>query len=94
MFVRVVRFTDVPQEKAEGMSAEIEASDGPPDDAPIKRLQVLYDKEQSTAVVLQFFDSAEDMSAGEKVFDSMDASDTPGNRVSVDRSEMKLDMSI
>ena len=52
------------------------------------------DAEQGTAVVLQLFDTAEDMRAAEEAFDSMDASETPGTRASVDRTEMKVDMQV
>jgi hypothetical protein len=53
---------------------------------------VLLDADQGTAVVLQLFDTAEDMRAAEEVFNSMDASETPGKRASIDRTEMKLDL--
>ena len=33
------------------------------------------------------------MAAGEKVFEAMDSGETPGTRASVDRTEVKLDMS-
>jgi hypothetical protein len=52
---------------------------------------LLVDEDQGTAVVLQFFDTAEDMSAGDQAFSAMDPSETPGTRVSVDRSELKLE---
>jgi hypothetical protein len=45
-------------------------------------------------VVLQFFDSADDMRASEAAFDSMDASETPGTRASVDRCELKADLKV
>jgi hypothetical protein len=55
---------------------------------------MLLDADQGTAVVLQLFDSADDMRAAEEAFDSMDASETPGTRASVDRCEVKLDMRV
>ncbi len=42
-------------------------------------------------VVLQFFDSAEDMRVGEQAFSAMDPADTPGTPVSVDRCESRLE---
>jgi hypothetical protein len=42
--------------------------------------------------VLQHFETAEDMAAAARIFDAMDASETPGRRASVDACEMKLDM--
>jgi hypothetical protein len=58
---------------------------------PAKGLQVLFDEAQGTAVVLQLFDSAEDMRTGGEAFAAMDPAETPGTRVSVDMCEMKLE---
>lgn len=90
MHVRVVRFTGVNAERMEGLLARIKESDGPPPGVPATGLQILFDEAQSTAIVLQEFANAEDMSAGAKVFEAMDASDTPGVRASVDMCEQKL----
>jgi hypothetical protein len=53
---------------------------------------VLYDGEQGTAVVLQYFATAEDMDAGAQAFSAMDAAETPGTRASVDMCEIKLEV--
>jgi hypothetical protein len=90
--VRVVRFTDVSAERMEGMDAQIKESGGPPPGVASTRLQVLFDEAQGTAVVLQYFETAADLEAGAKVFAAMDASQTPGNRASVDACEQKLDL--
>src|ERR671929_171751 len=50
--------------------------------APVKGLQILVDEDQGTAVVLQLFDTAEDMHAGAQVFAAMDPAETPGTRAS------------
>lgn len=94
MYVRVVRFTDVSVEQMQGLLARIEESDGPPPGVPATGLKVLFDSAQGTAVVLQQFDSAEDMEAGAQVFNAMDPSDTPGTRASVDMCEVKLKRSL
>ena len=94
MYVRVVRFTDVSAEQMQGLLARIEESDGPPPGVPATGLKVLFDGAQGTAVVLQQFDSAEDMEAGAQVFNAMDPSDTPGTRASVDMCEVKLKRSL
>ena len=90
MFVRVVRFTDVTAERAESLVTSIDET-GPPPGVPIKRLQMVFDEAQGTAVVLQYFDSEESMRAGAEVFAAMDPSETPGRRVSVDTGELKVD---
>jgi hypothetical protein len=92
MYVRVVRFTDVSAEQVEQVLAAIREAGGPPPDVSISRLQMLSDAEQGTAVVLQYFDSQDDMKAAARVFEAMDASETPGTRASVDTCEMKLDI--
>jgi hypothetical protein len=90
MFVRVVRFTDVTAERVESLVAQVEEG-GPPPGVPIKRLQLIFDEAQGTAVVLQLFDSEADLRTGEQAFAAMDPSETPGRRVSVDSGELKVD---
>jgi hypothetical protein len=92
MYVRVVRFTDVSAERMDSMLARIKESDGPPPGVSTTRLQVLFDEAQGTAVVLQEYATAEDMSAAAKIFEAMDASETPGSRASVDACEHKLEL--
>ena len=91
MHVRVVRFTDVTPERVEQIVAAINEADGPPPGVPATGLQLLFDKTQRTAVVLQMFNTAEDMSEAAKAFSAMDPADTPGTRVSVDMCELTLD---
>jgi len=94
MYVRAVRFTDVSAERMQGLLARIEESDGPPPGVPATGLKVLFDSAQGTAVVLQHFESAEDMEAGGQVFNAMDPSETPGTRASVDMCEVKLERTL
>jgi hypothetical protein len=90
--MRVVRFTDVDTDRVEKLVSEREDAAGPPEGIKATGLQMVVDKDQGTAVVVQFFDSAEDMRASEAVFDAMDPSDTPGTRASIDRGEVRLDL--
>ena len=92
MYVRVVRFADVTPERIESLVTRINEEEGPPEGVPATGLQLLYDESHGTAVVLQLFDSAEDMREGDKAFDAMDPSDTPGTRASVDMTEQKLEL--
>lgn len=94
MFVRAVRFTDVSAERMQELLARIEESDGPPPGVPATGLKVLFDEAQGTALVLQSFESADAMEAGAKVFNAMDASETPGARASVDMCEVKLERTL
>jgi len=92
MYARVVRFTDVDPDRISDLLARIDENDGPPEGVPATGLKVFHDAEQRTAVALQLFATAEDMSTGEAVLDAMDTADTPGTRVSVDRCEVKVEV--
>jgi hypothetical protein len=92
VYVRVVRFTDVNAERMEGLLTRIRESDGPPPGVPSTGLTVLHDAGEETAVVLQYFATAEDMDAGAQTFSAMDPADTPGTRASVDMCEVKLEL--
>jgi hypothetical protein len=91
VYVRVVRFTDVSAERVEALLARIDESGGPPPGVPATGLKMLFDESQGTAVVLQYFETAEDMSAGAQAFSAMDSSETPGTRASVDMCEVKVE---
>jgi hypothetical protein len=93
MFVRVVRFTDVTAERVQSLVAGIQET-GPPPGVPIKKLQLVFDEAQGTAVVLQHFDSEEDLRIGAEAFAAMDSAETPGSRVSVDTGELKVERAL
>jgi hypothetical protein len=94
MQVRVVRFTDVSAERMQQLLSRVRESGGPPPGVNSTALKVLFDESQGTAVVLQYFPTAEDLDAGAKVFSAMDQSDTPGTRASVDACELVLDLEV
>ena len=85
MQVRVVRFTGVDPEWAEGLQSRLEERGGPPEGVVAVGVQFLHDPEQRTAVVIQRFASEEDMRTSEQALEAMDPADTPGSRASVDR---------
>jgi hypothetical protein len=92
VYVRVVRFADVDPERLAALVAQVEESEGPPPGVEAKGFTMLHDEEQRTAVVLQYFETAETMEAGGKAFAAMPAGDTPGTRASVDACEVKLEL--
>jgi hypothetical protein len=92
VYVRVVRFTGVNVDRLEELVTHIRESDGPPEGIPTTGLRILVDEDQGTAVVEQYFESAEDMEVGGQAFSAMDAAETPGTRASVDMCELKLEM--
>jgi hypothetical protein len=93
VFVRVVRFTDVTAERVESLVARIDET-GPPPGVPIKKLQLIFDQAQGTAVVLQYFDDEDSLRTGAETFAAMDSSETPGNRASVDTGEIKVERAL
>jgi hypothetical protein len=92
MHVRVVRFTDVDPDHLASRLSEI-GSGGPPEGVSTKSIQICHDADQRTAVVIQLYESAEDMAASEAALDAMDPGETPGTRASVDRCEIKAELS-
>jgi len=92
MYVRVVRFTGVAAGRLEELLARIRESDGPPEGIPTTGIRILVDENQGTAVVEQYFETAEDMKVGGQAFSAMDSAETPGTRASVDMCELKLEM--
>jgi hypothetical protein len=92
MHARVVRFTDVDPDHLAGRLADIEGSEGPPVDITAKGVQILHDPDQRTAIVIQLFETADDMAAAESALDAMDPGDTPGTRASIDRCEIKAEL--
>lgn len=91
MFVRAVRFSGVEPERVEALASMIGEAEGPPPGIPSVGVEILYDEQQRTVLMLDFYATAEDMEAGGKVLDAMDSSQAPGKRESVDMSEIKLE---
>ena len=71
MYARVVRFTDIDPARVEDRAEE-----GPPPEVPAKSLRVVVDESQSTAAVIFFFDTEEDMRKADDALNAMDVSDT------------------
>jgi hypothetical protein len=91
MYARVVRFTDVDPERVRDRASRTEGGEGPPPGVPAKSFRVIVDDSQSTAVVIFFFDSEEDMRTADEALNAMDAGETPGTRASVDQGEVKAE---
>ena len=91
MYARVVRFTEVDPDHLAGRLDAMDA-EGPPVDISAKSIQLLHDQDQRTAVVIQLFETADDMAAAEGPLDEMDPGDTPGTRASIDRCEIKAEL--
>ncbi len=92
MFVRVVRFTGVDAESMRAVEDRVRESGGPPPGVTSSGISFLYDEAQGTAVVLQHFETAQDMSEAARILGEMDAGETPGTRASVDACEVRLEI--
>jgi hypothetical protein len=91
MHARVVRFTDVSQDRVDQIVGRIEEEDGPPPGVKATGMKLLYDSDQSTAIFVGFFANEQDMRDADAVFEQMDAGDTPGSRASIDRCEVVVE---
>jgi hypothetical protein len=88
MHIRVVRFTGVDRERIDAIKARIDENSGPPEGVDSTGIQIVYDGDQGTAVVIQHFESEEKMRSSEAALEGMDPADTPGTRASIDRGEV------
>ena len=91
MYLRVVRFTDVDPEHLESRVTERSGEEGPPEGVKAKGITLMHDPDQRTAVVIQFFETEQDMRDSEAALEGMDPSETPGTRASIDRGEIKFE---
>ena len=91
MYARVVRFTDVSDDRIEEIRNRISENDGPPEGVESTGIKFVYDKDQGTVVVLQFFETEEKMKSSAAVLEAMDSSETPGTRASVDAGEIVVE---
>jgi hypothetical protein len=93
MHARVVRFTDVSPERVAEIVSRVEEQDGPPEGVDAVGMQLLVDSDQGTAIFVGYFEDEERLRAANAVFEQMDASETPGDRASIDLCEVKLERS-
>lgn len=91
MYARVVRFTDVTRERIDQIKQRIEESEGPPPGVRATGMQLFFDEDQGTGVFVGFFASEEDLRDADEALQQMDASDTPGTRASIDRTEVVIE---
>jgi hypothetical protein len=90
-FARVVTF-EADDAALDALLGEINASGGPPEGIPAKRITVLADRGAGRVVVAVRFDSEEDLRTGAATLEAMNPP-SAGNirRVSVDEYEVALE---
>ena len=92
-FARVVTFEGVGQDRIEEMRQSMEGEE-PPEGLPAKEMIVLHDADAERSVVLVFFDTEDDYRQGDAVLSAMPAGDTPGRRVSVEKYEVPIRVTV
>ena len=89
---RVVSFDGVDSERIAQMRQEMEGGERPAD-MPATEVIVLHDPDASKSLAIVFFDNQEDYAKGDAMLNAMPASDTPGQRTSVQKYEVAIRMS-
>jgi hypothetical protein len=91
-FARVVTF-EADDAALAALLGEIEASDGPPEGVPAKRITVLADRSAGKVVVAVRFDSEADLRRGAATLEAMNPPSAGSmRRVSVDEYEVALEL--
>ena len=68
--------------------------EAPPEGLPAKEMIVLHDADAERSVVLVFFDTEDDYRQGDAVLSAMPTGDTPGRRVSVEKYEVPIRVTV
>jgi thioredoxin-like negative regulator of GroEL len=84
---RVVEFEGVTQARVDEMKQRMQGGERP-EGLPAMEFVWLHDPEQERSLVIQFFDSEEDLQRAAQVLEAMPAEDTPGRRTSVTKYEV------
>jgi len=79
---RVVEFEDVSADRVDAMKQRMDSGE-PPEGMPSMELVWLHDSANQKSLVIQFFDSEDDLQKAAAVLEAMPADETPGTRTSV-----------
>jgi hypothetical protein len=90
---RVVRFEGVDSARIQQLRQDIESGERP-EGLPATEFLLLYDADAETSVAIVFFENEADYQQGDATLSAMPTGDTPGHRVSVEKYEVALRMSI
>ncbi len=84
---RVVEFDGVSQGRVEEMKQRMQGGE-PPEGMPSMEFVWLHDADGEKSLVIQFFDSEEDLERAAAVLEAMPAEETPGQRTSVTKYDV------
>lgn len=88
---RVVTFDGVSKDRMNEMQSEMEQGD-PPEGFPSAEMIALHDADAEKSVVILIFDNDDDYKKGDEILSAMPASDTPGQRTSVQKYDVAMRM--
>lgn len=88
---RVVTFEGVGKDRMEEMDRELREGT-PPEGLNPTEMMVLHDADAEKALVILFFENAEDYERGHEILDAMPSGDTPGRRSSVQKYDVAIRM--
>ena len=88
---RVVTFDGITSERMAEMAREIEGGEQP-EGLNATEMMILHDPEGQQATAIIFFENEEDYQRGHEILDAMPASDTPGHRTSVTKTNVAMRM--
>ena len=88
---RVVSFDGVSSDRMAEMQREMQDSEQP-ENVPAKEIVVLHDPEGQKSLVILFFETDDDYRRGDEVLNAMPATDTPGQRTSVEKYQVAFRM--
>jgi hypothetical protein len=91
-YARVVTFDGVSSDRMAEMQRQMQESPEPPPDVPAKEIVALHDAEAQKSVVVLFFENEDDYKRGDEALNAMPASDTPGQRTSVEKYDVVFRM--
>ena len=88
---RVVSIDCVNSDRMAEMQREMQDSEQP-ENVPAKEIVVLHDPEGEKSLVILFFETDDDYRRGDEVLNAMPATDTPGQRTSVEKYQVAFRM--
>ena len=88
---RVVTFDGVSKDRMQEMQSRMESGQ-PPEGMPPAEIIVLHDADAEQSTVIVIFDSEDDYAKGDEILSAMPAGDTPGQRTSVKKYDVPMQM--
>jgi hypothetical protein len=90
---RVVTFENVDSNRMAELEQEMQSGQ-PPEGLEPQEIIVLHDPAASTSMVILFFEDEEAYGRGDEVLNAMPSGDTPGQRTSVSKHDVRFRQSM